>query len=101
MELAQVAALRGADPSTPVLIAGDFNERAEVYCAFLGSGLLHSSAPRGSSGNGCRAPGHSVDWIFGTRDVTFTGEVADRSTLGTISDHPLLTAGVVLPSQPR
>jgi hypothetical protein len=100
IELAQVAALRRADPSTPVLVAGDFNERAEVYCSFLGSGLLQSSA-RASSGGGCRTPGHTVDWIFGTRDLTFAGETADRSTLGTISDHPLLTASVVLPPQPR
>ncbi len=101
VELAQVAALRGADPSTPVIIAGDFNERSEVYCPFLGSGLLQSSAAPGAGAGGCRTPGHTVDWIFGTRDLTFSGETADRSTLGSISDHPLLTAGVVLPSQSR
>ena len=101
VELAQVAALRRADPSTPVLLAGDFNERDEVYCGFLGSGLLQSSAPRGRGGTGCRAPGHTVDWIFGTTDLSFGGEVVDRSTLGTISDHPLLTAAVVLPPQLR
>ena len=101
VELAQVAALRRADPSTPVLLAGDFNERDEVYCGFLGSGLLKSSAAAGRGGAGCRAPGHTVDWVFGTTDLTFAGEVVDRSTLGTISDHPLLTAAVVLPPQLR
>jgi endonuclease/exonuclease/phosphatase family metal-dependent hydrolase len=98
-ELARVAGLRAADPSTPVLVAGDFNERADVYCSFLGAGL-QSSAPR-PAGAGCHAPGHSVDWVFGSTGLSFGGEVVDRSTLGTISDHPLLTASVSLPSQLR
>jgi endonuclease/exonuclease/phosphatase family metal-dependent hydrolase len=99
VELAQVAALRRADPRTPVVVAGDFNERDDVYCDFLGAGL-QSSAPR-PGGSRCRAPGHSVDWIFGTAGLTFGGEAVDRSTLGTISDHPLLTAAVSLPPQTR
>jgi endonuclease/exonuclease/phosphatase family metal-dependent hydrolase len=99
VELAEVTALRQADPSTPVVVAGDFNERGEVYCAFLGAGL-QSSAPR-PPGAGCRAPGHSVDWVFGTTGLSFGGEVVDRSTLGSISDHPLLTAAVSLPPQLR
>ena len=99
VELAQVAALRRADPSTPVVVAGDFNERSEVYCAFLGAGLK-SSAPR-PAGARCRAPGHSVDWVFGTTGLTFGGEVVDRSTLGSISDHPLITAAVSLSPQLR
>ena len=99
-ELAQVASLRQADPATPVVIAGDFNERDEVYCDFLDSGL-QSSAPGPAGGAGCRAPGHTVDWVFGTPGLTFRGEVVDRSTLGTISDHPLLTAAVVLAPQSR
>ncbi len=96
-ELAYIAALREQRPGVPVVFAGDMNERAEAFCGFTGGGLLQSSAG-GSVGSPCRVPPHGpVDWIFGTLDLDFGGQYIDRSTLGRISDHPLLVADATIP----
>jgi murein DD-endopeptidase MepM/ murein hydrolase activator NlpD len=97
MELAYIGEVREAVPGVPILLAGDMNERAEAFCGFTSTGLLHSSAG-GSVGSPCRVPPHGpVDWIFGTTDLDFTGQYIDRGTLGGISDHPLLYGDVVIP----
>ncbi|WP_127480757.1 endonuclease/exonuclease/phosphatase family protein [Nocardioides pantholopis] len=82
----------------PLLLAGDFNERDSAFCGMTATGLLTSSAG-GSSGPGCSPPRHGpVDWIFGSQELTFTGQYIDRSTFGSISDHPLVIADVVYPA---
>jgi len=97
IELAYITDLRGDMPGVPILFAGDMNERSEAFCGFTGTGILQSSAG-GSVGGACQVPPHGpVDWIFGTLDIDFTGQVIDRGTLGSISDHPLLFGDVVFP----
>ena len=97
IEIDAMQQLRAADPDVPILILGDMNERETVFCSFTGTGFLHSSAG-GSVGGGCRPPRHGpVDWIFSTLDLDFTGQYIDTSTLGRISDHPMVMADVVFP----
>ncbi|MDQ4055176.1 MAG: peptidoglycan DD-metalloendopeptidase family protein, partial [Actinomycetota bacterium] len=97
IELAYITDLHAAMPGVPILFAGDMNERSEAFCGFTGTGILQSSAG-GSVGGGCSVPPHGpVDWIFGTLDIDFTGQIIDRGTLGRISDHPLLFGDVVFP----
>ena len=101
IELAYITDLKATMPGVPILLAGDMNERNEAFCGFTVGGMLRSSAG-GSVGAPCRVPRHGpVDWIFGTTDVTFGGQVIDRSTLGSVSDHPLLSASVTIPEQQR
>ncbi len=97
IELAKVRALRAGSPTTPVLLAGDMNERRTVFCGFTGGGLLASFAG-GSTGGACRTPAYGgVDWIFGTRDLTLSSARVNRGTRGSISDHPLVDVQVVIP----
>lgn len=97
VELAYITDLRESMPGVPIIFAGDMNERSEAFCGFTGTGILQASAG-GSVGGGCRMPSHGpVDWIFGTLDLDFTGQIIDRGTLGRISDHPLLFGDVVIP----
>ena len=97
IEIAAMSELRAADPDIPIIIAGDMNERETVFCSFTGTGFLQSSAG-GSVGGGCNPPRHGpVDWIFSTLDLDFTSQSIDTSTLGRISDHPMVIADVVFP----
>ena len=97
IELENLQRLRTEAPGVPIIFMGDFNERSEAFCYFTVPGFLASSAG-GSIGSPCSVPRHGpVDWIFGTLDLDFAGQVIDRSFLGRISDHPLLLADVVYP----
>jgi hypothetical protein len=97
IELSYITDLRASMPGVPILLAGDMNERNEAFCGFTGTGVLQSSAG-GSVGGSCQVPSHGpVDWIFGTLDIDFSGQIIDRGTLGSISDHPLLFGDVVFP----
>jgi hypothetical protein len=98
IELSRVRSARSGAPTTPVLLAGDMNERAAVFCGFTGGGLLASFAG-GSTGGACRTPAYGgVDWIFGTRDLAFDSWRVNRQTRGSISDHPLVDVQVVIPA---
>ncbi len=81
----------------PVLLTGDFNEKAEIFCSVTGTTDLHAAA--GGSNNGaCRPPGGMrVDWIFGSPEVGFSGYVADRGAgVGRITDHHVLFSDVTV-----
>jgi hypothetical protein len=96
IELEAISSLLSASDTTPVLIAGDMNERREAFCGFTGSGLLHSSAG-GSSGGSCQMPRHGpVDWIFGTHSIDFGSQYINNGTLGRLSDHPMLSVPVTI-----
>jgi endonuclease/exonuclease/phosphatase family metal-dependent hydrolase len=81
----------------PVFLVGDFNERERAFCEVTGK--LGMVAPRGGShqGGDCNPPSGKVriDWIFGTKDVEFSGYREDRSPLvKLITDHAVLRAKV-------
>lgn len=87
-----------AAPQVPVVLMGDMNERGTVFCDFTRDGLMRAAAG-GSSGGVCIPPSFGgVDWIFGAGLLTFDNHVVDRSTLGGISDHPLVTADIRIPA---
>lgn len=87
-----VALMRRLDsPRTPVVLTGDFNERAEAFCTVTGDGIV---AANGGTSSPCRPPaGHGIDWIFGTSGVDFSGY---RRIDNRASDHPLITATATL-----
>jgi murein DD-endopeptidase MepM/ murein hydrolase activator NlpD/endonuclease/exonuclease/phosphatase family metal-dependent hydrolase len=77
----------------PVLFLGDLNARDRAFCAATRTGLLHAAAG-GSTGPTCRPPtAMGIDWIFGTRDITFTSHRAiDDPRIDNTTDHPLVLA---------
>ena len=81
----------------PVILMGDFNERAEAFCRVTGGGKLSASAG-GSVGGPCRPPGDlGIDWIFGTRDLGFESHVRTRAGLvSRATDHPVVVADAVV-----
>jgi hypothetical protein len=94
IERAWITDFQQAFPEIPTILAGDFNDRRNAFCAVTGNGVLAASAG-GSVGGACRAPRHGpVDWIFGTTQLDFLGQGIDKSFLGRITDHPLVYADV-------
>jgi len=92
-ELAAVAQL-SAD-GTPVVLMGDMNSRDLFYCTVAGSGLgMTFPNPGSGSGAGCTGPTPStIDWMLGTRSITWSGYVKDRSSLTKLAtDHPVYSA---------
>ena len=81
----------------PVILMGDFNERAEAFCRVTGGGKLSASAG-GSVGGPCRPPRDlGIDWIFGTRDLSFESHVRTRGGLiSRATDHPVVVADAVV-----
>ncbi len=80
----------------PVILMGDFNERAEAFCRVTGTGM--SASAGGSVGGPCRPPGDlGIDWIFGTRDLSFESHVRTRGGLiSRATDHPVVVADAVV-----
>lgn len=89
-----------ASTSAPVLVLGDFNERASAFCGLTEGGLLSAAAGGANpAGSGCRPPAYrQVDWVFGAR-VRFGGSRVDHSVRGEQSDHPLVYATATLSGQ--
>jgi hypothetical protein len=89
----EVALMRRlSETGIPVFLTGDMNEREEAFCPITG-GAPMKAARGGTHENGvCRAENPtSVDWIFGHRDVGFSGYVEDRSRLvRRTSDHAMI-----------
>jgi endonuclease/exonuclease/phosphatase family metal-dependent hydrolase len=87
---------------TPVVLIGDMNSRRDFYCSAAGSGLhLTFPNPGGVNAAGeCVAPSTSnVDWIVGTRAITWSGYVQDRSELTRqATDHPVYSASATVGS---
>lgn len=83
--------VRRLSADAPVVMTGDFNERAQVLCQVQRSGLMRLAG----GGAGCAPPrGSSVDWIFGTDRVDLS-QAAWKWT-GRISDHPMALATAVV-----
>ena len=96
IEIATVNAL--AEDGIPIVLVGDFNEHAEIYCRITAQTPL-VAASGGSHDGACRPPATMrVDWIFGSRELEFTGFRIDTSpTVRRITDHAVLTAAVTVP----
>jgi endonuclease/exonuclease/phosphatase family metal-dependent hydrolase len=93
IEIAHLTALHQED-GTPVIVTGDFNERAEIFCRFTAGGVF-SAAAGGSTGGGCAPPpSMQVDWIFGSTGVAFDGYAVTDTARA--SDHGLVHAQATL-----
>lgn len=92
-EIAYLTALHEQD-GAPVVVTGDFNERAEIFCRFTAGGVF-SAAAGGSTGGSCSPPpSMQVDWIFGSTGVAFDSYAA--TDMGRASDHRLVNARATL-----
>jgi endonuclease/exonuclease/phosphatase (EEP) superfamily protein YafD len=81
----------------PAFLTGDFNDRADAFCALTVGGTLTASAG-GSHNERCVPPKRpGIDWIFGTKHSAWTGHSVVRSPKdGAISDHPLVLARIAM-----
>lgn len=79
----------------PVVMTGDFNEKAEALCTFTQGTELVSAV----GGAGCVAPrGARVDWIFVSPQFTVESYVADRSApIPSITDHAVMVSRISIP----
>lgn len=84
----------------PVIFTGDLNEREPAFCYFTAQLRLHSAYGGTNDAAGCRPPdigGVPIDWIFGSKEVTFSDPVKDTSPLDRVAtDHPFYSATVTL-----
>jgi hypothetical protein len=94
-------AQRTAATGVPLFVTGDMNERASYFCRFTGAAPSMVAAHGGSNGSGGCSAGRprAVDWIFGSRGVTFSGYDEDRTHLVDITtDHPVVSTRVRISS---
>ncbi len=89
------------ESKSPLIIAGDMNDRATYFCAMTGATPLHS-ADGGDHVGGCHPPAAAwIDWILGSEDVEFSGYSRDRSSLvRRTSDHPIVLATTKVTGKP-
>lgn len=74
----------------PVFVVGDMNEREEYYTR-LTRGAPMVAANAGPGGKAPRKMG--IDWIFGSRGVSFSDFVRDRGArVRRTSDHPMIVS---------
>jgi endonuclease/exonuclease/phosphatase family metal-dependent hydrolase len=76
----------------PVLVTGDMNDTRRYYCPFALATRMHAANGGQASRGRCRLPDEpGIDWIFGTRDVRFTGYTeVDGPLARRTSDHPMI-----------
>jgi hypothetical protein len=85
-----------APVGVPRIVTGDMNERATYFCRVTEQTPL-KAARGGSWRDGvCDAQKpRAVDWIFGSKRLTFTNYIEDRSALvATTTDHPVIVSDV-------
>lgn len=90
------------DDNVPVFFTGDMNERAEYFCRFTGATGMVAARGGSNAGGACRPDSpRAVDWIFGSRDVRFSGYTEDRSPLvQRTTDHPMISSGARISGHP-
>ncbi|ANH36578.1 Endonuclease/Exonuclease/phosphatase family protein [Nocardioides dokdonensis FR1436] len=78
---------------TPLVMTGDFNDRAEFFCPITRSSSLRA-ANGGSTGSACAPPARmNVDWILGSPDITFSSFAAlETELVNRTTDHPVIVA---------
>ena len=96
IEIAAINELR--KDGIPILVTGDFNEKADAFCAFAGVANLQAAQGGTADGAGCRPPAAMrVDWLFASRDVQFVDFRFDTSsTVRRITDHAVLTSTMLV-----
>lgn len=85
---------------TPVVMTGDFNDRAEFACPFSARSGMHSPDGAATVNGACRTPSRmSVDWIFGSATLQWSDYVQDWSSRDRrLSDHPIIVGTATVPS---
>jgi endonuclease/exonuclease/phosphatase family metal-dependent hydrolase len=78
----------------PVLVTGDMNDTRWYFCPFARLTRMHAASGGQAARGRCQLPDNpGIDWIFGTRDVRFTGYTEVDSPLARrTSDHPMIWA---------
>lgn len=100
-EAALVNQLRAQNPSVPVFLTGDMNDRQEFFCPMASSTSLAAANGGYAKGATCTPPSPMrVDWLMGTPDATFTGYTAlQDARVKAATDHPFIIANVNIASQ--
>ena len=91
--------LRAETPFLPVFFTGDMNDREEFFCPVTARTELRAANGGSNVGGDCVLPRPSkIDWIMGTREVTFTGYLArDDELVDRTTDHPVIMATASIP----
>jgi hypothetical protein len=94
LEIGLVNRLRAADPSIPIVLTGDMNERDEYFCKMASRTTMQAANGGGITALGVCVPPlrMPVDWIFGSGpEVGFTQYEALRDDLvKKTTDHPVV-----------
>lgn len=91
------------ESGVPLIMTGDFNERAGYFCDITRKAPMRA-ANGGSWGDARCAPPPNmmIDWIFGSNFVRFSGYQVIRGRLvRKTTDHPLVVADVTVPVRAR
>jgi endonuclease/exonuclease/phosphatase family metal-dependent hydrolase len=76
----------------PVILLGDLNEGAPVYCRLAAATGVTSSGG-GRYDGGCSVPAGPIDWLMGTAGITWSDDHVDPTPRATgMSDHALIYA---------
>ena len=79
----------------PVFLTGDMNDREAFFCPYTRQVRMHAAAG-GTNRGACNPPPGRiarVDWIFGSRDVSFRQyRFVKNSLVRRTTDHPLVVA---------
>ncbi|CAM3483932.1 alkaline phosphatase family protein [Nocardioides dubius] len=97
LQIKLIKSLRAAEPSIPVFMTGDMNETSNYFCDVAKSASVQAAGPGGITSAGKCAPPKpiGVDWVFGTKDVSFSGHQRLRTALvAKATDHPLVISDV-------
>lgn len=96
-EIALAKELRGQNG--PVVITGDMNSRAWYFCRMALNAPMKAARPTSYVRNGVCHPNkpRAVDWIFGSRRLSFTHYVEDRGALvAKTTDHPMIVSDMTV-----
>ncbi|ABL79294.1 MULTISPECIES: endonuclease/exonuclease/phosphatase family protein [unclassified Nocardioides] len=77
--------LQAAEPSTPLFLTGDMNDKARFQRLFL--------SVAGQGWSAANPSDKQIDWIMGSPGVSFSGTVVDQSTndkAHSYTDHPFV-----------
>ncbi|MBZ5735352.1 transglycosylase SLT domain-containing protein [Nocardioides sp. TRM66260-LWL] len=87
--------LQASEPTTPLFLTGDMNDKARFKNLFL--------TTAGSGWSSANTDGNQIDRIMGSAAVTFSGTVVDQSTNDNAhdyTDHPFVYTGAQLANGP-
>ena len=97
----QIAKIKNLETKgLPVFYVGDFNEKKTILCKVLKkTGLVSASGGRLTGKGECMTPRQMrVDWIFGSKSVTWSGFEFTKPPLARLStDHWVPVVDVVVP----